>query len=334
MERIRKGVSRMKKWIIIIFGFLIISFAGYQWYTSKLTTKAAASAQVRTALVQKGTFEVKISGSGTVQAVTSEDIKSKLNNKEIDEVLVESGEQVKEGDELITFTDGSDPVTASATGVITTNPVTAGERVTSGQVVAHVTNYEDLQTVVQIDELDISKIKKGQTVSVKVNSFPDKTFTGKVTAIADEGTAATGVSTFDVTIHISKPDKLMVGMSTEASILTVSKENVLYVPLEAIYSSNDQKYVIVTSNEMDKQTSDKEHKTVETGLANEDYVEITRGVTEGETIQLPQLATGSKATKTQGTLQGGGFGTGIGGFGNVGGMNRTGNGQFSGKNRN
>lgn len=332
MERIRKGVSRMKKWIIIIFGFLIISFVGYQWYTSKFTARAV-SVQVRTALVQKGTFEVKISGSGTVQAVTSEDIKSKLNNKEIDEVLVATGEQVKEGDELITFMDGSDPMIASATGVITTISVTDGERVTSGQVVAHVTNYKDLQTVVQIDELDISKIKKGQTVSVKVNSFPDKTFTGKVTAIADEGTAANGVSTYDVTIHINKPDNLMVGMSTEASIFTVSKENVFYVPLDAIYSSYDKKYIIATSNEMDKQTSGKVHKTVETGLANEDYVEITKGVTEGETIQLPQLATGSKSTNMQGTLQGG-FGTGIGGFGNVGGMNRTGSGPFGERNRN
>ncbi|MBV7504720.1 efflux RND transporter periplasmic adaptor subunit [Bacillus sp. sid0103] len=320
----------MKKWIIILFGCLVIGFVGYQWFTSKLTTKAV-SAPGRTALVQKGTLKVNISGSGTVQAVTSEDIKSKLNNKEIDEVLVEAGEQVNKGDELITFTDGSDPVTATAAGVITTISVTAGERVTSGQVVAHVTNYKDLQTVVQIDELDISKIKKGQAVSVKVNSFPDKTFAGKVTAIADEGTASNGVSTFGVTIHINKPDQLMVGMSAEASILTESKENVLYVPLDAIYSSNDQKYVMVTST---GSGTGNEHKTVETGLANEDYVEITKGVKEGETLQLPKLAKASTSTNSEGTLQRSGFGTGIGGFGNAGGMYRNGSGQFGGKNRN
>ncbi|MFL6556956.1 MAG: efflux RND transporter periplasmic adaptor subunit [Bacillus sp. (in: firmicutes)] len=309
----------MKKWIIIIFGFLVISFAGYQWYSSKLSAKTV-SAQVRTALVQKGTVEVKISGSGTVQAVTSEDIKSKPDNKTVDEVLAAAGEEVKEGDELITFTDGSDPVTAPAAGVITTLSVTGGERVTSGQVVAHVTNYEDLQTVVQIDELDIPKIKIGQTVSIKVNSFPNQTFTGKVTAVADQGTAENGVSTFAVTIRIDKPDKLKVGMSTEASILTDNKENALYVPLDAVYVSNKEKYVIINSDK----------KTVQTGLANEDYVEITKGVSEGETVKLPQLAKASSSTNSSANKQSSVFG----GMGNVGGMNnRTfgGQGNFGGR---
>lgn len=310
----------MKKWILVVVSVLVVGFVGYQWFSSK-SSPQAAPAQERTAVVQKGTLEVKISGSGTVQPVTSKDIKSTIDNNKVDEVLATAGEKVNEGDELVTFTDGSAPITAPASGVVTTLSVGAGERVTNGQVVAHLTNYKDLQTVVQIDELDIPKIKIGQTVGLKINAYPDQSFAGKVMAVAEEGTASNGVSTFDVTIHINKPDNLKVGMSAEASILTARKENTLYVPLDAIYTANNQKYVIVSSASTDNQSSGTEQKTVETGLANEDYVEVTKGITEGDTVQLPQLATGSSSSSnTKGMMQGGGFG---GGMSEMGGMNRT-----------
>lgn len=325
----------MKKWILIVISVLVIGFVGFQWYNSK-TKAQQVTAQIRTAVVQKGNLEVKISGSGTVQPVTSEDIKSTINNNEIDEVLVSAGEEVKVGDELMTFTDGTAPITAPAAGVVTTMAATAGERVTTGQVVAHLTNYKDLQTVVQVDELDISKIKKDQIVSLKVNAYPDQAFTGKVTAIADEGTSSNGVSTFDVTVHFDKSDNLKVGMSTEASILTATKTNALYVPIDAVHTANNQKYVIVTSTSNDNQTNGTEQKTVNTGLANEDFIEITEGVTEGETIQLPQLATDNQsANNSRGMMQGGGFG----GMGQLGGTNRAfrnggGQGNLSGRSGN
>ena len=212
----------MKKWILIIVSIVIVGYVGYQWYNAKTSTTEASTTQTRTATVQTGKLEVKISGSGTVQPVTSVDIKSEENNKTIDEVLVAVGEEVKAGDELITYTDGSDPVTAPADGVITTVSVAADDRVTTGQVVAHLTNYKDLQTVVQVDELDINKIQTGQTVSLTVTAVPDHTFTGTVTGVAAEGTSAKGVSTFDVTIRFEHIDNLRVGMSTVASMISAS----------------------------------------------------------------------------------------------------------------
>ncbi|SMQ84443.1 HlyD family secretion protein [Bacillus sp. OV166] len=315
----------MKKLIWILVSVLMIGFVGFQYYKSK-TVSTETTAQTRTAVVQQGKLEVKISGSGTVAPVTSEDIKSTVDNDEIDEVLVSAGDTVSEGDELITFTDDSDPITAPADGKITIVSVTDGERVTNGQVIAHLTDYEDLQTVVQVDELDITKIKKKQTVSITVSAYPDTTFTGKVTDIAAEGTSANGTSTFDVTIHIDQPKNLKVGMSTEASILTESKENALYVPVDGVYTSNNEKYVVVTSTSTDASSasSTSQQKTVKTGISTDDYVELTEGVTAGETIQLPALATSSSSNNQSGRMQGG-----MGGMGAMtgGGMPPSGGGQ-------
>ncbi|GAA3330450.1 hypothetical protein GCM10020331_083060 [Ectobacillus funiculus] len=76
------------------------------------------------------------------------------------------------------------------------------------KVVAHITNYNDLQVVVGVDELDISKVAVGQTATVAVSAFEDTDYTGTVTAVANEGTASNGVSTFDVTVHLDKSDNL------------------------------------------------------------------------------------------------------------------------------
>lgn len=328
----------MKKWIFIVIIVVVVGFVGYQWFSSKTAAQGQQSTtQIRTATVQKGKFEVKISGSGTVQPVTSEDIKSAITNNEIDEVLVSAGQAVKKGADIITFTDGSDPITAPADGVITTVSVTAGERVQSGEVVAHLTNYTDLQTVAQIDELDIPKVKVNQAVTIKVNAYPDQTYTGKVTAIANEGTSTNGVSTFDVTIHFDKADNLKVGMSTEASILTASKDNALFVPVDAVHSVNGEKYVIAISGDGSGQNTASNQVAVKTGLANEDYVEITQGLSEGEMVRLPQLAVGNSSTNAR--MQGGfGFG-GMGGMGRQfrnsnGGGNGQRGGAFSGRSGN
>lgn len=307
----------MKKWIMVIIGVLIVGYAGFQWFQSKSSAQQSTS-QVRTATVQNGKLEVKVSGSGTVQPVTDQDIKSTINNNEIDEVLVSSGDQVSKGEALITFTDGSDPIKATADGTITAVNVQAGQRVTIGQAVAHIKNYSNLETVVAIDELDIPSIKVGQAASIKVSAFSDKSYTGTVTSIAREGTSTNGVSSFNVTLHFDRSNNLKVGMSTEASILTASKTNAIYVPLDAVHTANNQKYVLLSSNNAVKQ------QTVKTGLANEDYVEITKGLTEGETVQLPQLSTSSSSANSNsknGMMQSG-MG-GMGGPSNFGGGNRT-----------
>ncbi|ULT57535.1 HlyD family efflux transporter periplasmic adaptor subunit [Neobacillus drentensis] len=328
----------MKKWIWILISVLVVGYVGYQWFHSRSSASTSTASQVRTAAVQKGKLEVTISGSGTVEPVTTEDIKATADNNEIDEVLVSAGDTVSAGETLVTFTDDSDPITAPTAGTITTVSVASGDRINKGMVVAHLTNYNDLQTVVQVDELDIPKVKVGQTVTLSVSAYPDATYTGKVTAVAEEGTSTNGSSTFAVTIHIEKPTNLKVGMSTEATILTASKTDALYVPADAIYTNNNEKYVIVdsTGTSTDSSTTASgQQKTVKTGISTDEYVEITEGVTEGETVELPQLSSSSSSTNQQGGMMQG-MGGMQGGMGQMpsGNMQRSGQGMTSGKSGN
>ncbi|MEC0271541.1 efflux RND transporter periplasmic adaptor subunit [Peribacillus frigoritolerans] len=273
----------MKK-LIMIGTVLVLAIGGSVWFFMRDNAEPVIAKSV-TATVEKGDLEVQISGSGSVAAINSEDITSSVTG-EVDEVLVEKNELVEKGDELITFTDGSDPITAPFDGTVTTMDVEEGDRVSSSEVLAHVTDYKKLKTTISVDELDVPSVKKGQTVDIKASAFEDETFTGEVTSVAKEGTYENGVSSFDVTIKIDKPGDIKIGMSTEVSILTNSVKDALYVPIEAVQIDGEEKYVnIQQSGTTEGAVSTK--KVVKTGISNDRYIEITSGLEEGQFVSLP-----------------------------------------------
>ncbi|WP_175638550.1 efflux RND transporter periplasmic adaptor subunit [Metabacillus schmidteae] len=287
----------MKKWISIIV-IIILAVGGGVWFFQSKQTATPVSAQAMTTTVQKGDIQVGVSGSGTVASINSSDITADLEG-EVEEVLVEVNDVVEAGDELITFTDGSDPITAAHAGTITTIDVESGSRVQNSQVLGHITDYETLETVISIDELDISKMKVGQTAEITASAFPDETYEGTVTEVSKEGTAENGVSSFSVTVQLKDPKSLLIGMSTEVNIITESKQDVLYVPIESVKVNGEEKYVTLqesASSDTEASTTD---QVVETGINDDQNIEIISGLTEGQTIQL-QVNTSTASESTQG----------------------------------
>ncbi|RLQ96208.1 efflux RND transporter periplasmic adaptor subunit [Falsibacillus albus] len=308
----------MKKWIWTVIAIVVIGGGGL--YIYKKSQPEPIKAQNLVATAQSGSLDVNVTGSGTVEPVTSTDITA-TDYKQIDEVLVKEGDVVKSGDELVSFTDGSDPITAPADGTITSLTAVNDERVQDGKVLAHLTNYKNLQTVIGVDELDIPSIKVGQSVKLTANAFPGTSFTGKVSKIAKEGNSENGVSTFDVTVHIDDPKNLLVGMSTEAHILINHKDKAIYVPIEAVYTSNNEKFVLLTDNSSDSESQPAaKQQLVKTGIHNDRYVEITEGLNAGQVVQLPSIASGASSNSENRRMGQGGFMNG--GMSGMGGMNR------------
>ncbi|GGI15599.1 efflux RND transporter periplasmic adaptor subunit [Gottfriedia solisilvae] len=278
----------MKKWIIGILVIIICAGTGGYFY---LKPKAQETSTItRTQVAQKGTLEVKVSGSGSIAATNSEDLMSETNS-EVDEILVSKNETVEEGDELISFSNGSDSIEAPFSGTITSIAVEEGDMVNQGTVVMHITDYKNLETTIGVDELDIAKVKVGQSVTVDVSAFPDTTYKGKVSEVSKEGEVSNGVSTFNVKVKLNKSNNLKVGMTTESAVLVQKKENVTYVPVEAINTSNNVKYVIVNDSSSSNSEDQATTSTVEvkTGITNENYVEIISGIQAGQQVVLPQI---------------------------------------------
>lgn len=302
----------IKKWIISGVTVLVIGtgIGSYYYFSNDNQTEVRAQARTQTATAEAGDVEIEVSGTGSIAAINKETFTAE-GNATVDEVLVEAGDKVEKGDELVTFeNDTLDPIVATFSGEITALNVEEDGNVSMGTEIVTVTDYDNLEMVVNVDELDISKVKAGQAVNVKVSALEDKEFTGKVTSVAKEANSdSTSVAKYAVAVKITKPSGLLVGMTAEATITTDKAEDVVTVPVEAVQKENDEYYVLVANgtntNEGDTKETASTKQTVEVGLQNTEVAEIKSGLEEGTTVVLPTFESSSDS-EAQGMFPGGG----------------------------
>lgn len=108
---------------------------------------------------------------------------------------------------------------------------TANNNNTSGSSGFIVLISEALQVRAQVNEADIGKAQVGQAVEFTVNSFPDKTFKGKVSSIAPQAYTVSNVQIYDVMIQLDNNyTELKAGMPANVTIIVESRENTLTIP--------------------------------------------------------------------------------------------------------
>lgn len=133
------------------------------------------------------------------------------------------------------------------------------------------------------NEVDIRKIKKDQKVSVGFDAFPDITIDGTVTNVANVGENKRGsdIKLFQVLIKLNESNSnIRPGMTTSNRILIDKEEDVLMIPLEAVFSKDSISYVYLDAGfSIDK-------KQIELGSANEDVVVVTKGLSEKDVVYL------------------------------------------------
>jgi HlyD family secretion protein len=108
---------------------------------------------------------------------------------------------------------------------------------------------------VQVDELDISKVKVGQSANISFDAISDKAYTGTVQSISQMGTTTNNVTTYDVIVGVNNPDGVKLGMNANVSINVTSKADALTIPIEALIERNNKKYVMVKSGNSSDATS-------------------------------------------------------------------------------
>ena len=176
-------------------------------------------------------------------------------------------------------------------GIITHVDVDLGSTVPVGKVLLGVADASELRVKVNIDETDISKIKVGQLVNIRLDAYPDANITGKVTEVASMATTVQGVVNYVVTVSINPSNvPLKIGMTADANIVVAKKDNVLLVPNQAVRAASNRRYVMI-------QTAPQQTKEIEVnlGMANDQETEVVSGLDEGQTVLIPlaqQLQTG------------------------------------------
>lgn len=157
-------------------------------------------------------------------------------------------------------------------------------------------DLSQLELQMDVSELDIGQIQPGQTVEITAEALPGQTFTGVVEKVSVNGTTTDGFTTYPVTILLSEYGDLNPGMNVSAHIIVERSENALCVPAEAVNSDGTVLVAGEGAFAEDGVTiadpSEIESRPVTLGRGNQDYVEITSGLEEGETVLLPIQSTG------------------------------------------
>jgi len=204
--------------------------------------------------------------------------------------VLQNQANLKQLEEQLSYTT----ILAPMDGVILSRDVEIGDAVSSilvlGSTATLIMTEGDTTKVYvkgKVDEADIAHVYLGQPARIKVESFRDRVFNGKVTKIAPLGVEKDNVTTFEVRVSIDNPNgELKANMTANAEILLNEHKGVLTVPENAVTYDN-QKNAFV--NVPDRRQKDGMRKIpVKVGLSNGSVTEIASGLKEGEQVVLQQ----------------------------------------------
>ncbi len=198
-------------------------------------------------------------------------------------------------------------------GTVTALNVEVGERVlgsgfTQGTNVMTLSDLKSREATVEVYENDIPNVTLGDTARVKVDAFGNKIFVGIVSEIGNSAiTSALGtqeqVVNFQVKIRILDQDnKLRPGMSCNSTIETETRQNVISVPIQSVTARSDFKEEESDDGELKVVNGKKKQedeikelvfiikegkavtKNVETGISDDNYIEIIKGLNGDEEV--------------------------------------------------
>ena len=195
---------------------------------------------------------------------------------------------LKQLEEQLSYTDIVSPMD----GIVLSRDVEVGDAVSSilvlgssATLVMTIGDTSEVYVKGKVDESDIGKVYLGQPARIKVESFKDKTFVGKVTKISPMGVEKDNVTTFEVRVSINNPGgELKAEMTANAEIILDEHKNVLQIPEGAIMYDKDKKASVEIPDP--KAKDGKRKLSVEIGISNGAKTELLKGLKEGDQVVL------------------------------------------------
>ncbi|MBQ3970829.1 MAG: efflux RND transporter periplasmic adaptor subunit [Selenomonadaceae bacterium] len=214
-------------------------------------------------------------------------------------------------------------ITAPMDGVVVGIPQTVGSMAVQGNnsptVIMRIADLSSKQILAKVDETDIGSVKVGQEATFTVDSYSGKTFRARVSKISQTDTGNTwninsssstsstsanssaSVIYYYVTLDVEDPENLLLpAMTARVDITTASRSEVLSVPLSTLKTDSNGSYVVLVQPD-----GTQENRYVETGIYDDEYVEILSGLEEGDMISSSYTAKKSSSSGSSKNDRGG-----------------------------
>lgn len=171
-------------------------------------------------------------------------------------------------------------IKAPIDGTVMSIGIVPGQRVAKGSNVGRVSNYERMNLMLRLDEMDVPKVSRGQRVEIAVwGPQGQQKCEGTVADIGASGDPRDGIGSFNIRVELNNPGFLLPGMGAEASIFVSQKQNVLLCPVEALYRGDDGGWMVDV-----KEGKERKPIPVKVGLMNDMVFEVLAGLTEGQEV--------------------------------------------------
>ena len=169
-------------------------------------------------------------------------------------------------------------VTAPISGTVTMVNANVGSYATASAPMFEIANVDTLEISTGINEQNVSKIKIGQEVLLKIHSVSDKWMSGTITEISKVMNAQT--KNYPVTIALAnKDDDLVAGMYAEVQVAVEHAEDVLVIPVDAIVYKEAKPVAFVAQAD-----GTVKEKALTLGINDGDYYVVTKGLQAGDQI--------------------------------------------------
>ena len=241
------------------------------------------------ATVRQAEIDMDKAKRGYEQATKNYQLKQEQSIAKMQEVGATLDQQQRKYDETVKVVDQF-VINAPKGGMVIYKRDWDGRKVGVGATISPweptVATLPDLTKMISltyINEIDISKVKMNQPVTIGIDAFPDKKYTGKVIEVANVGEQLpkSDAKVFEVKILLNESDTtLRPAMTTSNEILTGKLSNVLSLPLECLHTDKGKTFVFKSGSfGITKQE-------VKTGQSNDNEIVIEKGLSEGDEVYL------------------------------------------------
>lgn len=196
---------------------------------------------------------------------------------------------------------GSTPsVGSSQSATVSTATTTSTSSAISTKVAFTVANGDKMKVTMNVDELDIMTMQVGLSAEITLDAVTGKNFTGEITSVSATASSSNGSSQYPVEITFDKSDEMLSGMNASVEVIINEVNDVLTIPLVAVTDEGRSSYVYTEYNESTGELSGKTEVTL--GMSDESSVEVTEGLSEGDTIYYEVQSDSSNGKSSKGGM--------------------------------
>ena len=274
VKRKRKR-KRIRKWLLWLILIALAAGAVYLFVLPRLN--AAATTTYDSYTTTRGSIANALSFSGSIDVVNDETLAAE-GAATVRKVYVKEGEAVTASQRLIRLSNG-DILKAGFDGEINEITVEEGDEVSANDSLIEIVDFNNLEVSIRVDEYSMASVSVGQACEVTVTAL-EQTFDSEISHINRIPTGGGSTAYYTVTAHFLGSEDVLPGMQVTVVIPEEKADDVVVLRSDALsFGPANNAYVLV-QNDM----GEMEPVYVNIGVDNDNYVEITAGLDEGETV--------------------------------------------------